>query len=167
VRPENVSFADASRLAASDRRRISRHHQIVTVATPTAGQGAIAVKPDRAGRRIRRAALRPDRCRCSTLQARGCIHRCIRISRAEVALKEVSKSFGAVEAVRGLSLAIATANSSCCSAPRCGKTTTLALIAGLERPDRGDIVIEGRVVTDAVRRTDVAFVFQQYRCIRI
>ena len=44
-----------------------------------------------------------------------------------------------------------------------GKTTTLRLVAGLERPDSGSIVIGGRDVTQlepAAR--DVAFVFQQY-----
>ena len=44
-----------------------------------------------------------------------------------------------------------------------GKTTTLRLIAGLERPDSGTVAIAGRDVTrlePAAR--DVAFVFQQY-----
>jgi multiple sugar transport system ATP-binding protein len=83
---------------------------------------------------------------------------------AEVALRNVSKSFGAVEAVRGLSLAIADGEFVVLLGPTgAGKTTTLRLIAGLERPDRGDIVIEGRVVTGAVpAERDVAFVFQQY-----
>jgi len=44
-----------------------------------------------------------------------------------------------------------------------GKTTTLRLIAGLERPDRGNVLIQGRTVTDEVpAERDVAFVFQQY-----
>jgi multiple sugar transport system ATP-binding protein len=83
---------------------------------------------------------------------------------AEVALLDVSKSFGAVEAVRGLSLSIADGEFVVLLGPTgAGKTTTLRLIAGLERPDRGNVVIQGRVVTDEVpAERDVAFVFQQY-----
>jgi multiple sugar transport system ATP-binding protein len=83
---------------------------------------------------------------------------------AEVALKDVSKSFGTVEAVRGLSLSIADGEFVVLLGPTgAGKTTTLRLIAGLDRPDRGDIVIQGRVVTREVpAERDVAFVFQQY-----
>ena len=44
-----------------------------------------------------------------------------------------------------------------------GKTTTLRLITGLERPDAGRISINGRDVTrDPPGTRDIAFVFQQY-----
>ena len=83
---------------------------------------------------------------------------------AEVALVDVSKSFGAVEAVRNLSLSIANGEFVVLLGPTgAGKTTTLRLIAGLERPDRGQVLIHGRNVTDEVpAERDVAFVFQQY-----
>jgi multiple sugar transport system ATP-binding protein len=83
---------------------------------------------------------------------------------AEVALVDVSKSFGAVDAVRNLSLSIANAEFVVLLGPTgAGKTTTLRLIAGLERPDRGNVLIQGRIVTEAVpAERDVAFVFQQY-----
>jgi multiple sugar transport system ATP-binding protein len=83
---------------------------------------------------------------------------------AEVALVEVSKSFGAVEAVRDLSLSIANGEFVVLLGPTgAGKTTTLRMIAGLERPDRGNVVIQGRDVTAEVPAArDVAFVFQQY-----
>src|SRR5881392_2666312 len=83
---------------------------------------------------------------------------------AEVALVDVSKSFGAVEAVRNLSLSIANGEFVVLLGPTgAGKTTTLRLIAGLERPDRGNVSIQGRSVTDEVpAERDVAFVFQQY-----
>jgi multiple sugar transport system ATP-binding protein len=83
---------------------------------------------------------------------------------AEVALLDVSKSYGAVEAVRNLSLSIANGEFVVLLGPTgAGKTTTLRLIAGLEQPDRGDVLIQGRVVTDEVpAERDVAFVFQQY-----
>jgi len=45
----------------------------------------------------------------------------------------------------------------------CGKSTTLRAIAGLEKVDRGDILIGGRRLNDvSPQRRDVAFVFQNY-----
>ena len=51
----------------------------------------------------------------------------------------------------------------------CGKTTTLRLVAGLERPDGGEITLRGRVVASVSRRVFVApnrrnlgMVFQSY-----
>jgi multiple sugar transport system ATP-binding protein len=83
---------------------------------------------------------------------------------AEVSLLDVSKSFGPVEAVRGLSLAIADGEFVVLLGPTgAGKTTTLRLIAGLEQPDHGRVMIRGRDVTKEVpAERDVAFVFQQY-----
>jgi multiple sugar transport system ATP-binding protein len=82
---------------------------------------------------------------------------------ADVALIEVSKRFGTVEAVRELSISVADGEFVVLLGPTgAGKTTTLRLIAGLERPDRGSVLIGGRAVTDAVPAArDVAFVFQQ------
>src|SRR5438270_1294587 len=83
---------------------------------------------------------------------------------AEVALIDVSKSYGPVEAVRNLSLSIANGEFVVLLGPTgAGKTTTLRLIAGLERPDQGRVIIRGRDVTKEVpAERDVAFVFQQY-----
>ena len=83
---------------------------------------------------------------------------------AEVSLLDVSKRFGAVEAVRGLSLAIADGEFVVLLGPTgAGKTTTLRLVAGLEPPDSGRVVIRGRDVSREVpAERDVAFVFQQY-----
>ena len=70
---------------------------------------------------------------------------------AEVALVEVSKSYGVVEAVRDLSLSIAHGEFVVLLGPTgAGKTTTLRLIAGLEPPDRGNVLIQGRTVTNEV-----------------
>ena len=70
---------------------------------------------------------------------------------AEVTLLGVSKSYGAVEAVRDLSLSIANGEFVVLLGPTgAGKTTTLRLIAGLERPDRGNVLIQGRTVTNEV-----------------
>jgi multiple sugar transport system ATP-binding protein len=83
---------------------------------------------------------------------------------ADISLVDVSKRFSAVEAVRNLSLSIADGEFVVLLGPTgAGKTTTLRLIAGLERPDHGSVVIRGRNVTKEVpAERDVAFVFQQY-----
>jgi multiple sugar transport system ATP-binding protein len=83
---------------------------------------------------------------------------------AEISLVDVSKRFGAVEAVQNLSLSVADGEFIVLLGPTgAGKTTTLRLIAGLERPDHGSVVIRGRDVTREVpAERDVAFVFQQY-----
>ena len=83
---------------------------------------------------------------------------------ANVALRQVSKRFGQIEAVRDLSLAINDGEFVVLLGPSgAGKTTTLRLITGLERPDAGSISIDGRDVTrDPPGTRDIAFVFQQY-----
>src|SRR5271154_3960326 len=83
---------------------------------------------------------------------------------ADISLVDVSKSFGPVEAVRGLSLSIADGEFVVLLGPTgAGKTTTLRLVAGLELPDGGRVSIDGRDVTmEPPAARDVAFVFQQY-----
>ena len=59
---------------------------------------------------------------------------------ANVVLREVSKRFGRTDAVRDLSLAINDGEFVVLLGPSgAGKTTTLRLITGLERPDQGSI----------------------------
>lgn len=81
-----------------------------------------------------------------------------------VELRQVTKCFGRIVAVRELNLALAAGEFFCLLGPSgCGKTTILRLIGGLERPDSGDIVIGGEVVTERPayeRRANI--VFQQY-----
>jgi len=83
---------------------------------------------------------------------------------ADIVLRRVCKSVGEIEAVHDLSLNTADGEFVVLLGPTgAGKTTTLRLVAGLEYPDSGAILIDGQDVTrqpPAVR--DVAFVFQQY-----
>ena len=83
---------------------------------------------------------------------------------AEIALRQVGKRFGEVEAVRDLTLSVANGELMVLLGPTgAGKTTTLRLIAGLDHPDHGAISIDDRDVThDPPATRDVAFVFQQY-----
>ena len=83
---------------------------------------------------------------------------------ADLRLLGVTKRFGAVQAVHDLSLDIASGEFIVLLGPSgAGKTTTLRLVAGLEKPDAGQIHIAGRDVTTlAPALRDVAFVFQQY-----
>ena len=83
---------------------------------------------------------------------------------AEVALEAVSRRFGPIEAVADLELRVADGELLVLLGPTgAGKTTTLRLVAGLERPDAGRVLIGGRDVTaEPPAARDVAFVFQQY-----
>jgi multiple sugar transport system ATP-binding protein len=83
---------------------------------------------------------------------------------ASIELREVSKRFGAVHAVADASLTVGDGEFFVLLGPTgAGKTTTLRLVAGLERPDRGTVWIGGRDATAASpAMRDVAFVFQQY-----
>ena len=83
---------------------------------------------------------------------------------AEVSLKGVTKKFGNLTALNDVTIDIADGEFFVLLGPTgAGKTTTLRLVAGLERPDEGSVIIGNYDMTrvePAVR--DVAFVFQQY-----
>ncbi|PZQ82857.1 MAG: ABC transporter ATP-binding protein [Ancylobacter novellus] len=83
---------------------------------------------------------------------------------ADVTLTGISKSFGDKRAIDGLDLHISDGEFVVLLGPTgAGKTTTLRLIAGLEKPDAGTVAIGGRMMNgQAPASRDVAFVFQQY-----
>lgn len=83
---------------------------------------------------------------------------------AEIRLEGLGKSFGVNHAVANMDLSIADGEFVVLLGPTgAGKTTTLRLIAGLERPDTGSILIGDEDVTWlSPAERDVAFVFQQY-----
>ncbi|GMQ80877.1 MAG: ABC transporter ATP-binding protein [Rhodothermia bacterium] len=86
------------------------------------------------------------------------------VKKSDVVLTNVSKSFGAVEAVRGVSLDVSAGSFFSLLGPSgCGKSTTLRMIAGFELPDFGQISIGGEDVTSRPpQRRPTAMVFQNY-----
>jgi len=83
---------------------------------------------------------------------------------ATVEARRVVKSFADVHAVAGIDLAAKEGELLVLLGPSgCGKTTLMRLIAGLEAPDSGDIIIGGKTVTYLPPRArNVAMVFQSY-----
>ncbi|MBI4593053.1 MAG: ATP-binding cassette domain-containing protein [Candidatus Rokubacteria bacterium] len=83
---------------------------------------------------------------------------------ATVETKAVRKLFGDVHAVDGVDLATREGEFLVLLGPSgCGKTTLLRMIAGLEQPTGGEILIGGRVVNDLPPRArKIAMVFQSY-----
>ena len=77
---------------------------------------------------------------------------------------QVSKRFGGVTAVDGLSMAIEAGEFVSILGPSgCGKTTLLRMLAGLERPSAGTISIGETVVNElAPAERNIAMVFQTY-----
>ncbi len=83
---------------------------------------------------------------------------------AEIEFDRVSKRFGDLRVVRGLSLTVHDKELLTLVGPSgCGKSTTLNMLAGLEDPSEGLIRIDGRVVNDVpAGARDIAMVFQSY-----
>ncbi len=88
----------------------------------------------------------------------------------EIILKNVTKRFGKFVAVDNLNLTIPTRSFITLLGPSgCGKTTTLRMIAGLETPTEGEILIDGVTVFSSEKginippnKRDVGFLFQNY-----
>ncbi|MFL5195687.1 MAG: ABC transporter ATP-binding protein, partial [Microvirga sp.] len=83
---------------------------------------------------------------------------------ASVSLRQVTKSFGALEVLQPLSLDIPHGEFVVLVGPSgCGKSTLLRMIAGLEDVSGGTIAIDGRIVNEIEPKDrDIAMVFQDY-----
>jgi spermidine/putrescine ABC transporter ATP-binding subunit len=83
---------------------------------------------------------------------------------SDVELRGVHKRYGSVTAVESLDLRVQAGEFVSLLGPSgCGKTTTLRMIAGLIRPDAGDVVIAGRSVNHVpVHRRGLGLVAQNY-----
>jgi multiple sugar transport system ATP-binding protein len=83
---------------------------------------------------------------------------------AEIHVERLHKAFAAFAAVRDLTFTVPDGAFFCLLGPSgCGKTTTLRMIAGLELPTSGRILLGGQDVTfERARNRDIAFVFQLF-----
>jgi sn-glycerol 3-phosphate transport system ATP-binding protein len=81
-----------------------------------------------------------------------------------VVLKDVAKRWNGQLGVEGISLDIPEGSFTALLGPSgCGKSTTLRLLAGLELPDEGHILIDGKdVTTSAASDRNLSMVFQSY-----
>ncbi len=79
-------------------------------------------------------------------------------------LKNVTKSFGGTEVLNGISLRVREGDFvTLLGSSGCGKTTTLRIIAGLETPDSGEVLLEGQPMgAKAPEKRNVNTVFQNY-----
>ncbi len=83
-------------------------------------------------------------------------------------IRNINKQFGQFRALNEINLAINSGELVALLGPSgCGKTTLLRIIAGLEKPDSGQIVFHGEDVSvHDVRDRNVGFVFQHYALFR-
>lgn len=79
-------------------------------------------------------------------------------------LQQIRKSFANTEVLKGVDLEAGQGEFiTLLGASGCGKTTTLRIIAGLELPDSGQVILEGHNITDwEPNKRDVNTVFQNY-----
>jgi iron(III) transport system ATP-binding protein len=87
---------------------------------------------------------------------------------ARLEIRHVHQSFGAVVAVEALSLTVEPGEIVCLLGQSgCGKTTLLRVVAGLESPDRGSVLLGGRALVGPglflpPEQRGVGMVFQDY-----
>jgi putative ABC transport system ATP-binding protein len=85
----------------------------------------------------------------------------------------LSKKYGALEVVKEVSISVNAGEFVCLVGKSgCGKTTLLSLLSGLERPTKGDVVLNGKKINGAsedelalFRRENVGFIFQSFNLI--
>ena len=79
-------------------------------------------------------------------------------------LRQIRKSFDNTEVLKGIDLEVAQGEFiTLLGASGCGKTTTLRIIAGLELPDAGQVILKGQDITNREpNKRDVNTVFQNY-----
>jgi putative ABC transport system ATP-binding protein len=86
---------------------------------------------------------------------------------------DLSKKYGDLEVVKGVSLAIDAGEFACLVGKSgCGKTTLLSLLSGLEKATKGHVILNGKDINGAsedslalFRRDNVGFIFQSFNLI--
>ena len=79
-------------------------------------------------------------------------------------LKGLTKQFGETDVLKGIDIKVAKGEFiTLLGSSGCGKTTTLRIIAGLEEPDEGQVILNGQDITQTPpERRNVNTVFQNY-----
>ncbi|WP_405681074.1 ABC transporter ATP-binding protein [Streptomyces sp. NBC_01238] len=83
---------------------------------------------------------------------------------ARVEFRSLRRTFGSTVALDGLDLTVEPGELIALLGPSgCGKTTALRMVAGFERPDSGEVLLDGRDITGVpANRRDAGMVFQSY-----
>ena len=87
---------------------------------------------------------------------------------SKLEIRNLVKQYGNVTAVNGINLSIPKGKLVSFLGPSgCGKTTTLRMIAGLETPTSGEILVDGKVLSDShtvtlPEKRNMSMVFQSY-----
>jgi ABC-type Fe3+/spermidine/putrescine transport system ATPase subunit len=86
------------------------------------------------------------------------------LSETHLSVEAVHKRFGSVEALRGVTVSAGKGEFVALLGPSgCGKTTLLRILAGLERPDAGRLLLDGEDITALpANRREFGMVFQSY-----
>lgn len=82
----------------------------------------------------------------------------------QLVLKNISKNFGSLVAVKDVDLVIEPGEFICFLGPSgCGKTTLLRIITGFEQQTIGNLIYDGKVINDVIpQKRDFGIVFQSY-----
>ncbi len=83
---------------------------------------------------------------------------------ASIALHDIWKQYGDVKALQGVEFAMGDGEMFCLLGPSgAGKTTTIRIISGVEKPDKGDIVLDGESIVGLMPRDrNIAVAFESY-----
>lgn len=83
---------------------------------------------------------------------------------AKLEVREVNKRYGQIQVLKNISFSVGDGEFLSFLGPSgCGKTTILKIITGLEQPDSGELMMDGRNILDLpTEKRNIGMVFQNY-----